>query len=357
MLDPMIGTSFLIEVGKWAISELAERWQVRAKASEEKYAQRVASGEADLLKKDRIERITRARNLYNETLSHVAPPQRDRLIAIFQEARAKTYEARTDVQLEEITISLDYLDSRIKKVRQQNRLRGYARWVASLFSLALLVFFVICVYLTVRGDLSKEDLSAGAFEKITMLGIPASIIVWSIIGSIVAIPMQFNKYVNAEEQDMLRWAITRPATGIVMGIILYLVVKAGLDFVTLTGRDGTFTREATWLIALIGGLMAPVGDIVLTGIVNRLSGNSVNEEILKAVAQARIFRDEQALENSTFQLASPSQVLANPSVNTSPTIQNAQMATSPINVFESIPQKPDENSGSTSSGDTSSSAG
>ena len=71
-------------------------------------------------------------------------------------------------------------------------------------------------------------------SNIPLLGIPWPIIVWSLIGSFAAMISTFNEQPIYDFQDTLKWLLTRPVQGVVLGSAFYLVLTSGLFLLTGT---------------------------------------------------------------------------------------------------------------------------
>src|SRR5438477_550043 len=88
--------------------------------------------------------------------------------------------------------------------------------------------------------LAHEPVSPLASKKehlIAIISIPFAIVMWSFIGSLSAMLYRFNKSDDAELADPLRWMFTRPLTGVVMGVVSFLILKAGLTTIGSTTID------------------------------------------------------------------------------------------------------------------------
>jgi len=110
-----------------------------------------------------------------------------------------------------------------------------------------------------------------------VIRIPMPIIIWSCIGSLGAMLYRFNDSADAELADPLRWSFTRPLTGVLMGIIAYMVFKIGLLVLqpgTAPGTPGGVgaSQELLWLAAFLAGFSDRFADSVLRSLAGRLGG-------------------------------------------------------------------------------------
>jgi hypothetical protein len=65
-----------------------------------------------------------------------------------------------------------------------------------------------------------------------LLGIPWPVIVWSLVGSFAAMIHRFNRRPIHDFGDTVKWMLTRPVQGIVLGSALYFVLVSGLFLLT-----------------------------------------------------------------------------------------------------------------------------
>jgi len=92
---------------------------------------------------------------------------------------------------------------------------------------------------------------------IPIVGIPVSVLLWSSLGSIANMLYRFYKHHDVEDVELeLRWYSARPLVGMIMGIVIYLVLQAGvifLSFATSQSSSGQIKDEILWLFSFIGG--------------------------------------------------------------------------------------------------------
>ena len=132
-------------------------------------------------------------------------------------------------------------------------------------------------------------------EPIPLLGIPPSVILWSFIGSFVALLMRFVRRKFWEISDLFKWFLTRSLVGFIMGAALYLVVVSGFFVFGIVigsppGAPGTLPRpEIFWLLAFVGACNDKIAEIVLstvTGWSIKLF-ESVHESTNKAAGESK----------------------------------------------------------------------
>lgn len=107
-------------------------------------------------------------------------------------------------------------------------------------------------------------------EPIPLLGIPPSVILWSFIGSFVALLMRFLRRKFWEMGDFFKWFLARSLVGFIMGAVLYLVVVSGFFvFGVAIGSPSdvlsTLPRpEIFWLLAFAGASNDRIAEKVLS---------------------------------------------------------------------------------------------
>ena len=109
-------------------------------------------------------------------------------------------------------------------------------------------------------------------EPTPLLGIPPSVLLWSFIGSFVALLMRFIRRKFWEIGDFFKWFLARSLIGFIMGAVLYLVVVSGsLVLGTVIGSPpsdlGTLPRpEIFWLLAFFGAANDRIAERVLSAV-------------------------------------------------------------------------------------------
>ncbi len=122
---------------------------------------------------------------------------------------------------------------------------------------------------------------------IPLLSIPVTFVLWSPIGSFAAMLYRFNKSSDVEMEFPLRWLATRPVTGMVMGLIVYLIIKGVLIVSGSTIPFSTLgSQELIWLVAFFAGFSDRFCEAVLNLIVGRL-GAAATDGPGSAVAPRR----------------------------------------------------------------------
>jgi len=131
------------------------------------------------------------------------------------------------------------------KTENEKKLQKRMFIVLSLYVLLLIALILLA---------TTYGLTSG---PIPIVGIPISVLLWSSLGSIANMLYRFYKHHDVEDVELeLRWYSARPLVGMIMGIVIYLVLQAGvifLSFATSQSSTGQIKDEILWLFSFIGG--------------------------------------------------------------------------------------------------------
>jgi len=111
--------------------------------------------------------------------------------------------------------------------------------------------------------------------RLPVFGIPWPVALWSFIGSIAAMIYRFNKNPIYNFGNAIKWLLTRPVQGVVLGSTFYLVLVSGLFL--LTGRDTTDSSgvikvdEVILVLSFLVGFSDRFADAVFNTLVDRFS--------------------------------------------------------------------------------------
>ncbi len=177
--------------------------------------------------------------------------------------------------------------------RSEERLVKRLRWATGGIVLAFLALVVAAMVVAPR--------LLPVNEPTPLLGIPPSVILWSFIGSFVALLMRFIQRRFWEIDDFVKWFLARSLVGLIMGAVLYLVVVSGFFvFGTIIGAPSsnlsTLPRpEIFWLLAFVGAANDRIAERILsavTGLSIKLF-ESINESMNKASAEPKSKAEEE----------------------------------------------------------------
>jgi hypothetical protein len=165
----------------------------------------------------------------------------------------------------------------IELSQSEERLVRRLRWATGGVIVAFLILVVAATAIAPRLEQVNEPLP--------LLGIPPSVLLWSFLGSFVALLMRFIRRKFWAVSDLFKWFLARSLVGFIMGAILYLVVIAGFFvFGTIIGSPTSTLSvlprpEIVWLLAFVCASNDRIAERVLsivTGQAIRLF-ESINE--------------------------------------------------------------------------------
>lgn len=186
------------------------------------------------------------------------------LIPYLIDQGAAAYEARNERDLNVLEFNLGQfqtvLDKAITRTVRRSQARSYGIFgcIGALFVIGSLIWYGNNV------GLDKNWI-------MPIVSVPVTVVLWSLIGSLAAMLYRFNRSSDSDLEDPLRWLFTRPLTGMVMGMIVYLMIKGTLivsDSQLAIGSLGS--QEVIWLVAFLAGFSDRFSDFVLNLIVGRL---------------------------------------------------------------------------------------
>ncbi len=249
------------------IQVLAER----VKSAQDNY-QHSLQGD-DPVQNLRHEVIRKINELRNRAALCIADPDfQQKVWCLLMEQMVDAYETNTERGLSLVQGSAGQIEALLDSYQRSVSYRRRARWigvVVSLLSLAGIGYFLHFA------DISKLDGDSAP----PVLGVPWCVLFWSFVGSFAAILYRFTNAGDQELEDPLRWLFARPLTGVVMGSITYLVIKAG--FLTLGSATGDAaalgTKDVMWLVAFLAGFSDRFADSLLQSLVGRFGGDKSGE--------------------------------------------------------------------------------
>jgi hypothetical protein len=243
----------------------------------------------ELRRSELLKRITLCQN---RILFEVSDPDLiNRTVPFAIEQTTSLYTVSNEAEFAIIEMGIGQLDSILARNKQMIKSRSTHRSLAVWFAAAVVIGLVILISVCSSYSLTTET-------EIPIIKIPLPIIIWSCIGSLGAMLYRFNISADAELADPLRWSFTRPLTGVLMGIIAYMVFKVGILVLqpgspgtTTSGNPaGTSSQELLWLAAFLAGFSDRFADSVLRSLTGRLGGDR----------QADLVTAERTVQSSTL---------------------------------------------------------
>ncbi len=116
--------------------------------------------------------------------------------------------------------------------------------------------------------------------RLPLIGIPWPVIVWSLIGSFAAMIYRFNKKPIYDFGDAVKWMLTRPVQGVVLGAAFYLVLISGLFLFGGRATSETSSNTANDIILILSflvGFSDRFADSVFRAIVDKYSQTRESE--------------------------------------------------------------------------------
>jgi hypothetical protein len=221
------------------------------------------------------------KQVYNDAILYVNNPHDKRnYLLVLEGARQEINAAQTDDTLENAEFSISKVATEIRRYRNNLGEQSKARTAGIITS--LLAIFVLAGFIFYSPQFGVDSKTL-----ISLLDIPAYVVLWAAIGSYTAILYRFNHQAEWEILSPTRWLYTRPVTGVVMGTITYLMVEVGvLAFTNGSARVATAatvsvqgvslpSTSATLLalVAFLAGFSDKFADALLMTLIGRLGGD------------------------------------------------------------------------------------
>jgi hypothetical protein len=186
------------------------------------------------------------------------PKLQEKLFTRLQSARKEIAEAESKdpaelvVTLNKVIFDVHRVHARIAKEQEFINKSVGLRWLSPSL---VLVYIVIIFGIIALGW--RLNLGEGAMP---VIGIPLAVVLWSLIGSVAAILYRFYTYRIRELNQVSRevtWLIARPLTGIIMGMVSYLIIIAGLFVFGVAPEPNsdppTIRSQLLWAVAFLAG--------------------------------------------------------------------------------------------------------
>jgi hypothetical protein len=205
----------------------------------------------------------------------------------------QTFRASRKCELDLVLAKTDHLQAildsaeNVAKVRDRIRFRGVL--VALVFLIGIALIMALFPELHLNGP--------------TVMGVPTCVIFWSAVGSFASMLYRFTHAWDGELEDPVRWLFSRPLTGIVMGSIAYLILKAGLVAVAqqspAASGNSANTTEVMWLIAFLAGFSDRFSHTLLRSLAGRFGGNTETEFATSTTHRERRRVDDTQLDGTS----------------------------------------------------------
>jgi hypothetical protein len=161
--------------------------------------------------------------------------------------------------------------------------RSRRNWTVTSVIIYICVSIAIIIYLIIQWG---SQFAVGQVPlvqlKIPVLGIPYPVIIWSLIGSFASMIYRFNAKPIYDFTDAIKWMITRPVQGVVLGSVLYLILISGLFILTAGKTDNPAglisTDEVILVLCFLIGFSDRFADNVFNTLVQRYSVSNDRQE-------------------------------------------------------------------------------
>lgn len=268
MLDP---TLILVEkLTPLLIDQAADLWKVLTKRVSEAKKEYQEKSPQDLVSEVEILRRKCLDNLSEiqarAILSLSNPALLQKILLILTELTARVYESQIEQDLDSLARQINQINSLLDRdEKERKNIRTLKLWGVLISTLVLIGLFVFAFFTPIIG-INNSDV-------VPIIQIPITVLMWSSIGSFTALAYRFNKSGDTELGNPLRWLITRPLAGIVMGIIAYLLLKVGIVNLSPDKTISLATNELTWLLAFLAGFSDRFSESILKTAIGRLGGD------------------------------------------------------------------------------------
>jgi hypothetical protein len=216
-----------------------------------------AKQQKESLEKLRMKLLQTLTEYQNRIIQDVVDPALIcRLVPHLLEQGVALFAARTEDDIAIVQLSTQTVGSMLDHNDRRNRSRRDARRLMMVCSVATVCLLVALILEAPHYQLSTTTV-------VPLLNIPLCVVLWSAIGSMGAMLYRFNKSADAELADPLRWCFTRPLTGILMGVIAFLVLKIGGVVMQSSTSATSQQQEFIWLLAFLAGFSDRFSDSVL----------------------------------------------------------------------------------------------
>ena len=248
----------------------------RVKTAHDNYQQTTAQA-IDMVENERHQAISKINELRNRAALSVADSDlQQKVWCLLMEQTAEVYEATTARGISLVNDNTGQIKALLDSYQQAMNYRHRARAIAVVVSVLSLAGIGYFLYFAYANGMKGE-------AALPVLGVPSCVLLWSVIGSFAAILYRFSNAGDRELEDPLRWLFSRPLTGIIMGAITFLVLRAGLLTMSPAPEANAVeklgTNEIMWLVAFLAGFSDRFADGLLKSLVGRFGGEKNSDLI------------------------------------------------------------------------------
>lgn len=143
------------------------------------------------------------------------------------------------------------IDAKLALARLEIEMRRSQSARTSFMVVVVVVYiFAAAVGAAIASGLLSTGATADEMNERLFMGVPLPIWIWGVIGSLTSMLLRAGYFPFTNRTEALRWLLFRPIVGVVMGVMTYLMVVAGL--IVFAGSPTTQTPELLWIIAFVG---------------------------------------------------------------------------------------------------------
>jgi len=196
------------------------------------------------------------------------------------DAQGKCLELLSDAeqQLTPPVSRKNIIDARLDIVRIEIEIRGLQISRMSFSVVAVIVYvFAIAVGGIFYAGVIIPGVGAKELNTQLIMGIPLPILIWGVIGSFTSMLFRAGYFPFTDRSEAYRWLLFRPIVGVVMGVLTYLMVTAGL--IVFAGNANTQTPELLWIIAFVGSFSDNLSINLLQKVLGKFHVEKVSENI------------------------------------------------------------------------------
>jgi hypothetical protein len=238
-----------------------------------------------------------------------------KVLTITIELTAQLYETSVEKDFETIDQRISQLEAIIDRDNQDRKARQRIRVYA--VSVSIIVFIGLFIF-----AFNSSSINVLPNYLIPFFQVPLAVFFWSAIGSFSSLIYRFNKSSDDELQDPLRWLITRPLIGIIMGSVVFLVIKTG--YLTLGSTDiSTDPNELIYLVSFLVGFSDQFTEGILKNLIGKLGGDRDKEITMPISNKPRLNLAEMLQALPTL----PGRILNDKSQKTDQGINEGQLVT------------------------------
>lgn len=176
----------------------------------------------------------------------------------------------------------DVIDAKLALARLEIEMgRSQTAMTSFLIVVLIMYFFGALVAAAIYTDRISVDVPASILNSQLIMGIPFPIWLWAAIGSLTSMLLRAGQSPFPSRTEALRWLMFRPIVGVVMGVLTYLMVTAGL--IVFAGSSKAQTPELLWIIAFVGSFSDSLSINLLDKLLGRFQVSSASQREARAV--------------------------------------------------------------------------